>query len=151
MPAVRNSRIKDEISETENQSFQRHTMQNSRRETTTLKLVIKASPHDDNLKPFATNFNKLEYLTHDLFDLYGSRWDIESGYRVQKQNFYPKTTSKDYNVRLFYFLFSQLLYNTWTLTNTAVSLRLYDKVKEEKVLTAQQFLHKLFTECTDYG
>jgi putative transposase len=39
-----------------------------------------------------------------------------------KKDFRPKTTSKNYVIRLFYFLFSVCLYNLWELVNVILAL-----------------------------
>jgi putative transposase len=65
---------------------------------------------------FATNidFDEKEVgLAERLLVLYSKRWGIETSYRVKKHSYRPKTTSKNYIIRLFYFLFSVLLYNMW--------------------------------------
>ena len=49
--------------------------------------------------------------------IYSGRWTIETGYRDKKKNAFPRTTSTDYVVRLFYFSFSVLLYNAWGILN----------------------------------
>ncbi|MFB6200044.1 MAG: transposase, partial [Candidatus Nanohaloarchaea archaeon] len=149
MPAVRNQKVKQFLEEEEAPAIVRYTMKG--KETSTFNLAIKKPENEDDPKPFATNCTQLEILGNNLFELYGRRWDIETGYRVQKNNFYPKTTSKNYNVRLFYFLFSQLLYNTWTLTNVKISLHLHDEIREEKEITAQEFVTKFFQAFLDYG
>jgi IS4 transposase len=48
---------------------------------------------------------------------YSSRWQIESEYKSIKHEFLAKTSSKDYRVRLFYFVFGALLHNIWRMTD----------------------------------
>lgn len=139
------------MEEVESPHIERYTMENNKDTATFNLAILTPDDEDDEPKPFATNCGKLEILTQNLFDLYGRRWDIETGYRVQKENFYPKTTSKNYNVRLFYFLFSQLLYNAWILTNIAVSLHLHGEIRDEKIVTAQEFVTQFFKAYIDYG
>jgi putative transposase len=97
---------------------------------------------------FATNEN---YDPNDivvlerLFDMYGKRWGIESSYRVKKQSYLPKTTSKNFKIRLFYFLFSVLLYNLWILADILVWLALFGIVKEYHLLTSKYFGTVLYT------
>ncbi len=97
---------------------------------------------------FATNedyddkdVDLLEYL----FDLYGKRWGIETSYRVKKHSYLPKTTSKNYYIRLFYFMFSILLYNLWILADVLLWLALYGKVEEYHLITAKLFGTMLYT------
>lgn len=71
-------------------------------------------------RAFATNeeYNENDVnLAERLFDLYGRRWGVETSYRVKKHSYLPKTTSKNYLIRLFYFMFSALLYNLWILAD----------------------------------
>jgi hypothetical protein len=51
-----------------------------------------------------------------LLDMYRKRWAIETSYRIIEQ-FMPQTTSKSYEIRLFYFLFAVWMYNLWILFN----------------------------------
>jgi len=48
---------------------------------------------------------------------YNCRWQIEGEYKSIKGDFLAKTSSKDYRIRLFYFVFAVLLYNIWRLTD----------------------------------
>ncbi|MHA2344146.1 MAG: hypothetical protein ACXADW_19960 [Candidatus Hodarchaeales archaeon] len=92
---------------------------------------------------FATNIEVEKGKESDLFILYGKRWGIETSYRL-KVDFRPRTTSKNYVVRLFYFLFSTCLYNLWVLANLflgAISGRFFTK----PVITAKMFGIMLYT------
>jgi putative transposase len=117
----------------------------------TFNLVILQETNDDD-KPlkyvFATNeyFNENDgNLTKRLFLLYGKRWGIESSYRVKKQSFLPKTTSKSYLIRLFYFMFSVLLYNLWILADILIHLALFGIIKDDHLLTSKYFGTVLYT------
>jgi len=90
-------------------------------------------------RAFITNFHIPEQLTHYLYRWYSKRWGIETKYRQLDHDFKAKTTSKDYSLRLFYFLFSVCLYNLWVLVNICISLSLYGRVYEKPVLTAKLF------------
>jgi hypothetical protein len=54
-----------------------------------------------------------------ILKLYKKRWGIETSYRMIGQ-FYPKTTSNSYVIRVFYFVLAVLLYNIWVLLNARV-------------------------------
>jgi len=54
-----------------------------------------------------------------ILKLYKKRWGIETSYRMIGQ-FYPKTTSNSYAIRVFYFVLAVLLYNVWVLLNARV-------------------------------
>lgn len=62
---------------------------------------------------FATN---TRYDADTILNLYNKRWGIETSYRMSNQ-FLIKTTSLQYTVRLFHYLFACLVYNTWVLYN----------------------------------
>jgi IS4 transposase len=147
MPATRTSKIRTIIEEADGEKIQEYQLNGS--EKAKFNLVLRES-NGGELKTFATNFGKLEIPTHDLFDLCGRRWNIETGYRVQKNKFLPKTTSKNYNVRLFLFLFLELLLNYWMLVNVRISLELYGEIQEDKEITAEKFIHCLFEAFDEY-
>jgi len=99
-------------------------------------------------RAFATNeqFEENDVcLAERLFLLYGKRWGIESSYRVKKQSYLPKTTSKNYLIRLFYFMFSVLLYNLWILADVLIWLVLFGVVKEDHLITSKYFGTVLYT------
>lgn len=117
----------------------------------TFNMVILQETNDngETLKyAFATNevFDENDInLTERLFLLYGKRWGIESSYKVKKQSYLPKTTSKNYLIRLFYFMFSVLLYNLWILADILIWLALFGIVKEDHLLTSKYFGTVLYT------
>ena len=93
-------------------------------------------------RAFATNidFNENDVgLSERLFYLYGKRWGIETSYRVKKHSFRPKTTSKNYFIRLFYFLFSALLYNLWILADILICLAMLGIFNGEHIITSKYF------------
>ncbi|WP_424038155.1 transposase [Methanoregula sp.] len=93
-------------------------------------------------RAFVTNMNLNRSRTRQLAKLYSKRWGIETAYRVKK-DFKPKTTSKNYVIRLFYFLFSVCLYNLWELVN--VVLALVERIDSETpVIAAKLFGTILF-------
>ena len=93
-------------------------------------------------RAFATNINFDENdvgLSERLFYLYSKRWGIETSYRVKKHSYRPKTTSKNYFIRLFYFLFSALLYNLWLLADILICLGLLGVYNGKHILTSKYF------------
>ena len=103
---------------------------------------------------FITNFHIPEQLTHYLYTFYSRRWGIETGYRNLEKDFKPRTTSKNFTLRLFYFLFSVCLYNLWVLTNLCIGLVIYGRVPEKPIITAKLFcilLHRVQVEYVDPG
>jgi len=105
-------------------------------------------------RAFITNFDIPVQLTHYLYSWYSKRWGIETSYRNLDHDFKPRTTSKNYNIRLFYFLFSVCLYNLWVLVNIVVSLALYGRLSDKPLITAKLFsivLYKVQVEYVDPG
>jgi putative transposase len=99
-------------------------------------------------RAFATNeeYNESDVtLAERLFDLYGKRWGIETTYRVKKHSYLPKTTSKEYLIRLFYFMFSVLLYNLWILADILIWLALFGMVEKNHLITSKYFGTVLYT------
>jgi putative transposase len=93
-------------------------------------------------RAFATNE---QYTDSDvnfinrLFIRYDKRWGIETSYRVKKHSFRAKTTSKNYHIRLFYFLFSVLMYNLWILADMLVWFYLYSFIGEDHKVASKYF------------
>jgi len=67
---------------------------------------------EDEVSCFVTNMNVDGNKAMEYAGDFRSRWGIETSYRV-KGDFRPKMTSKNLAVRLFYFLFSVVMYNLW--------------------------------------
>jgi len=67
---------------------------------------------------------------------YSRRWQIENDYKSIKGDFLAKTSSKDYRVRLFYFVFAVLLYNIWRLTDFLLKAGVDGEMDYAPVLTA---------------
>ena len=102
---------------------------------------------DDNKgikRAFITNDSIPEKLTHRLFKWYGKRWGIETSYRNIEIDFRPRTTTTNYQIRLFYFLFSVCIYNLWVLVNLIISLIKFGKIKEKPTITAKRFVMVLY-------
>ena len=74
-----------------------------------------------------------------IADLYKSRWGIETGVRVKTYAFRPRTRSKDYRIRIFYFYFSILMYNLWIIADIYLWLEVSNKVGEKHLITAKYF------------
>lgn len=113
----------------------------------TFNLVIVEDENGDK-RAFATNeeYNENDVnLAERLFLLYGKRWGVETSYRVKKHSYLPKTTSKNYLIRLFYFMFSVLLYNLWILADILIWLSLFGKVGEDHLVTSKFFGTMLYT------
>ena len=66
---------------------------------------------------FATNLRVGPEEAESFCHRYSRHWQIENEYKFIKHDFLAKTSSKDYRVRLCYFVFAILLYNIWRLTD----------------------------------
>jgi putative transposase len=119
IPALSNPRIKWMIRAKEPPKIIPFTFGPAGKQIST-KLVIVLDKRMDNWN-FVTNMDIDITDTRKLGRIYPKRWGIETSYRVKK-DFRPKTTSKNYIIRLFYFLFSVCLYNLWELVNVVLAL-----------------------------
>jgi Transposase DDE domain len=93
------------------------------------------------------NERNAKYYAED----YRRRWGIETSYRVKKDAFRPRTTSKNYAIRLFFFLFSVCFYNLWVLINIVQSFILYDRLSDKPLITAKMFGNLVITDFDDGG
>lgn len=142
MPAVKNKKIKPLVEITESPAVLDYTMGTKNHHATFTLVIVE---DDYRIKrAFATNIKIEREKADDLFELYGRRWGVETSYRV-KDCFKAKTTSKNYIVRLFYFMFSVLLYNIWMLINVLMGKELFGKVLKKPIVTAKLFGTVLYT------
>lgn len=109
--------------------------------------LILVDDREGDKKAFISNKYIPPQIAHYVFKFYRKRWNIETMFRVLVHDFCPKTTSKEYNIRLFYFLFSCALQNIWTLINLIASLELYQKIPVKTLVRAKTFI-KLFSELS---
>lgn len=101
-------------------------------------------------RSFITNFDLAPCLVFKLYGWYSKRWGIETSYRQCDQDFKPRTTIKNYCIRLFYFLFSCCLYNLWILVNIYVSLKIHGRIAEKPIITAKMFVLMLYRVQEEY-
>ncbi len=151
MPMPRNDRIKQWMDKSEECKARLVENFEINKQLVNLYLV---DDEEGIKRSFITNLNVPVLLSHYFYRWYGKRWGIETGYRLKAQDFKPRTTSKNYTLRLFYFLFTVMLYNLWVLTNIIVGVKLYGKVPEEPLITAKRFsiiLYKVQLEFLDPG
>ena len=109
----------------------------------TAEFLYVPSSNDDadgKYAVFATNCGRVEPdEIEGVCNRYSRRWDIENQYKSVKA-FLPKTSSKDYRVRLFSFTFAVLLYNLWRLTDYLVKLGIDREIRSPPVVTARTFV-----------
>ena len=118
-----------------------HLGKNEWHETTLIYRRKENSEHDDHRQysVFMTNRGS-GHLTE-----YGYRWEIESGYRSIKR-FMAATTSKDFALRFFYFVFACLLYSIWRAVDLLVQVALTDEYEHSPIVTADNTLTLLKKE-----
>lgn len=145
MPKIKNNRIKAWMRKSEGcESRVIEKFEFGSEEKAVVNLII-VNDEKKRKRTFITNFYIPEQLAHYLFSWYSTRWGIETSYRQLEHDFKPKTTSTNYCIRLFYFLFSVCLYNLWVLVNICVSMTLFGRLKDKPIINA-----KLFTETLCY-
>lgn len=137
MPCIANERIKKILAVAPTPTvIKDYKMKNA-----TFNIVVVED--DEGIKRcYATNieFNENDVgLSKRVIMLYKKRWGIETSYRVKKHSFRPKTTSKNYFIRLFYFLFSTLLYNLWLLADILISIAVLGRVQRNHLLVSKYF------------
>jgi IS4 transposase len=82
-----------------------------------MRFLYVPSTKADGTAVFATNLTVGPEEAEAFCHRYSRRWQIENEYKSIKNDFLAKTSSKDYRVRLFYFVFAVLLHNIWRLTD----------------------------------
>jgi len=149
MPAVRTWRIKDIIEKKGAPYVTDYRMKSDWNKPNTWFMLVLVKGEYSRGNPaetyaFATNIETTANTSFIIKEAYSRRWGIETAYRV-KETFRARTTSKNYIIRYFYFLFSLTLYNLWVLLNTMLSLFLYGKLPEKPIVTAKMFGVLLYT------
>jgi len=141
IPATENNRIRKLLEIMDDQSVVRdYEMQNAH-------FHVAIAVDDNGIKRgFATNIDFNEHdvgFSNYLFLLYGKRWGVETTFRVLKHTFWAKTTSRNYFIRLFYFLLSCLLYNLWILGDVIICLSVFGKCQKTYIVTSKHFIQIL--------
>ena len=110
-------------------------------QTTLIYRRKEDSEHDDcrQYSVFISNCGR-GHLTE-----YGYRWEIESGFNSIKW-FMTATTSKDFGLRFFYFVFACLLYSVWRAVDLLVQLELTGEYEHAPIVTADNTLTLLKKE-----
>ncbi|WP_136718622.1 transposase [Halorientalis salina] len=101
-----------------------------------MRFLYVPSTKSDGTTVFATNLRVGPDEAESFCRRYSRRWQIENEYKSIKNDFLAKTSSKDYRVRLFYFVFAVLLYNIWRLTDFLLKAGIEDEIDYAPVLTA---------------
>jgi len=101
-----------------------------------LRFLYVPSTSGEGTAVFATNLAVGPEEAETFCRRYSRRWQIENEYKSIKGDFLAKTSSKDYRVRLFYFVFAVLLYNIWRLTDFLLKAGADGEMDYAPVLTA---------------
>ena len=116
-----------------------------------LYVPVQDDDADGNYAVFVTNRDRVE--PEDISRItnrYRRRWDIENQYLTVK-SFLPKTSSKDYRVRLLRFVLTSLIYNLWRLTDYLVKIAIDMDIRSPPVITAKTFVRVLSDFLRDIG
>jgi len=142
MPAIRNEKIKEK----EPQMTIPGILSPFFMGDVDFDLIKIRDKEDENNLLFATNMDfdvDDSKITKKLLTIYGKRWKIENGFQVKKNEFCPKTTSKNFKIRLYYFLFTCFIYNLWLLVRVLVNLSVFGRKRAKKEITAYVFVELL--------
>lgn len=101
-----------------------------------LRFLYVPSTSGEGTAVFATNLRVGPEEAESFCLRYSRRWQIENEYKSIKNDFLAKTSSRDYRVRLFYFVFAVLLYNIWRLTDFLLKAGVDGEMDYAPVLTA---------------
>lgn len=101
-----------------------------------MRFLYVPSTSGERTTVFATNLRVGPEEAETFCRRYSRRWQIENEYKSIKGDFLAKTSSKDYRVRLFYFVFAVLLYNIWRLTDFLLKAGVDGEMDHTPVLTA---------------
>ncbi|WP_096396404.1 transposase [Halorubrum trapanicum] len=101
-----------------------------------MRFLYVPSTSGEGTTVFATNLRVGPDEAETFCRRYSRRWQIENEYKSIKNDFLAKTSSKDYRVRLFYFVFAVLLYNIWRLTDSLLKAGVNGEMNYAPVLTA---------------
>ncbi|MFB6235011.1 MAG: transposase [Halopenitus sp.] len=101
-----------------------------------MRFLYVPSTSGEGTTVFATNLRVGPDEAETFCRRYSRRWQIENEYKSIKHDFLAKTSSKDYRVRLFYFVFAVLLYNIWRLTDFLLKASVDGEMDYAPVLTA---------------
>ena len=101
-----------------------------------MQFLYVPSTKGEGIAVFATNLSVGADEAETFCRRYSRRWQIENEYKSIKNDFLAKTSSKDYRVRLFYFVFAVLLHNIWRLTDFLLKSGVGGEMDYAPILTA---------------
>ena len=101
-----------------------------------MRFLYVPSTSGEGTAVFTTNLRVGPEEAESFCRRYSHRWQIENEYKSIKHDFLANSSSKDYRVRLFYFVFAVLLYNIWRLTDFLLKAGVDGEMDYAPVLTA---------------
>jgi len=104
--------------------------------THAMRFLYVPSTKGDGTAVFATDLPVGPDEAETFCHRYSRRWRIKNEYKSIKNDLLAKTSSKEYRVRLFYFLFAVLLHDIWRLTDFLLKPAVGIQVAETPVLIA---------------
>lgn len=105
-----------------------------------MRFLYVPSTKSDGTAVFATNLPVGPDEAESFCRRYNRRWRIENEYKSIKNDFLAKTSSKDYRVRLFYFVFAVLLHNIWRIIDFLLKAAIDGEMDYAPILTAGEIV-----------
>jgi hypothetical protein len=103
-------------------------------------IYLPSTREDGDRAVFVTNRHVEPMKAQGIVSRYDRRWRIENQYKTMANDFRAITTSRDFTVRLFYFVFRCLLYCIWRLTDVLLKLKLDLELTDDPVVTAGELV-----------
>jgi hypothetical protein len=105
----------------------------------------KSDPDEpmDDYTYLYTNVDPSEVPPEELAEDFRNRWGIETGFRVIKEEFLPKSASPDSVIRTFYFNFAAHMYNIWTVANIRRADEIGADLSKGKQFTAGRLMQAI--------
>ncbi len=151
MPKVRSPTVKAWFEKSEgSKAYVVNDFQIGKGEDSAEVNLVLVDDEDGVKRAFICNFPIAEPIAYRLYSMYSCRWGIETAYRNLDHDFKPRTTSKNYLVRLFYFVFSCFLYNLWVMVNICISFKRDGFACEKPIITAKRFAIILYLVKMDF-
>lgn len=135
MPCVKDDKAQKCFEELGKRRFKavKFWMENAKHEFADVKLLMIRLSNGKTVGFYTTLSFVWLHTANYYLELYGKRWNIETGYRLQNL-FLPKTTSINEVVRLFYFCYAVAMHNLWLLIRFVSGLGSFFTVLKMKML-----------------
>jgi hypothetical protein len=146
MPAFSDEKTRLALAQVWLSKSRRWSFRNAKSQYADVTLLKVTLPDGSNVGFYTTLRLTCLHTVQYYLDLYGKRWNIETGYRVQNQ-FLAKTTCVKGVVRLFYFSYAVALHNLWLCIRITVG-----KAMKFTVALMKHLLSKILLQfITDHG